>query len=148
MKVYCLIVAMLLLPCSLAANVRFTEEQVVKYAKGLDVAKLDPALSPQRLDQWLQSGPAHLDTITWEMSDCDLKGPAVAPLCVKVRFQRGSVGGWAIVRIGTFRDGISGQPRLDHLLVGSKKGILPDSNKLSELPRLLDKEASLLKEAP
>jgi hypothetical protein len=74
MKAHCLIMAQLSFPCSLTASARVTEQQVVRYAKALDVAKLDPTLSSQRLDGWLRSGPARLDAVKWEMSDCDLKG--------------------------------------------------------------------------
>jgi hypothetical protein len=87
-----------------------TEQRIISYARALDVSKLDPSLSSQRLDQWLRFGPAHLDRVTWEMSDCDLKpdfsNPKyVAPLCAKVRFRRGSCGGWAIINVGGTKDG-------------------------------------------
>jgi hypothetical protein len=147
MKAHCLVIAALLVPWPVAANAPVTEKQVVKYAKALDVAKLDPKVSSQRLDKWFESGPARLDAVTWEMSDCDLKGSSITPLCVKIRFQRGSVGGWAIITVGNFRDGIKGAPRVEHIQVGSKNGILPDSNRLSDLPRRLDEEASSLKDA-
>src|SRR5580704_6489075 len=89
--------------------VKVTEQRIISYAKALDVSKLDPSLSSQRLDQWLRFGPAHLDTVVWEMSDCDLKPDFsnphyVGPLCAKVGFSRGSCAGWAIITVGTFRD--------------------------------------------
>jgi hypothetical protein len=150
MKASFLIVMFVLFSWSATAAPRSTEQQVVSYAKALDVAKLDPSLPSQRLDEWLRTGPAHLDTVKWEMSNCDLKPVSadpnfVAPLCAKVRFMRGSVGGWAIITVGTFRTGIGGAPHLDHILVASKNGGAPDSTKLSELPRLLD-EVSMLKD--
>ena len=126
------------------AGAHYTKEQIVSYGKSLDVAKLDSSLDSQRLDHWLRSG-VHLQTVTWEMSDCDLKGSGApdygAPLCVKVRFERGNVGGWIVVQVGTFLEGVKGEPRLEDIVVGSPKGIVPGSHKLSELPRLLD-EAS------
>jgi hypothetical protein len=129
-----------------------TEQRVISYAKALDVSKLDPTLSSQRLDEWLRLGPAHLDIVTWEMSDCDLKPDSanrnyVAPLCVKVRFQRGKCMGWAIITVGTFRDGISGTPHVEQMFVtvGSNYDDPPESNKLSDLPRLLDKVSSSIK---
>jgi hypothetical protein len=131
---------------------KVTEQRIISYAKALDVSKLDPSLSSQRLDQWLQSGPAHLDTVKWEMSDCDLKPDIsnpnyVAPLCAKVRFKRGSCGGWAIIRVGTFRDGIGGTPHLEYIFaaVGSNYDRPPESRSLSDLPRLLDKAESSIK---
>jgi hypothetical protein len=147
MKAQWLMVILVLIPQTLAKS-RFTERQVVDYAKSLNVSKLDPTLSSQRLDQWLKSGPAHLDKVTWEMSDCDLKPnfsdpQYVAPLCAKVRFRRGNCGGWAIITVGTFRDGISGTPHLEYIfaLLGSKYAGAPQSSELSDLPRLLE-EAS------
>jgi hypothetical protein len=142
MKPQWLMIALLLVPSSLIAQARYTEQQVVNYGKALDVAKLDPTLSSQRLDEWLRSGPAHLYKITWEMSDCDLMGSDdpkyVAPLCVKVRLARGDAGGWVLITIGTFRDGIKGTPHVDQIFLGSDNGDEPISNKLSDLPRLLD----------
>ena len=86
--------------------------------------------------------PAHHETVTWKMSDCDLKPSGspnhVAPLCVKVRYTRGNVGGWAVITIGTFRSGISGTPHLEYIMVRSGDLDFHDSEKLSDLPRLLD----------
>jgi hypothetical protein len=138
-----LIIVLVSVASSLNATARFTEKQLVSYAMGLDVAKLDPALPSERLDEWLRSGPPHVEKATWEMSDCDLKGTGdpkyVAPLCVKVRFIRGSVGGWVMVRVGTFLNGISGEPHFENLLVATRGKLnFHDSEKLSGLPRLLD----------
>jgi hypothetical protein len=128
---------------------KVTEQRIISYAKALDVSKLDPSLSSQRLDQWLRFGPAHLDTVTWEMSDCDLKPDFsnpnyVAPLCAKVRFRRGNCGGWAIITVGTFRNGISGHPHLEYIFatVGSNYDHSSESSKLLDLPRLLEEASS------
>ena len=147
MKPKWLMVVLVLVPPSLIAKQHFTEQQIISYAKALDVSKLDPTLSSQRLDQWLRFGPAHLDTVTWEMSDCDLKPTYVAPLCAKVRFRRGNCGGWAIITVGTFRNGISGTPRLEYIFaaVESNYARPPESTKLSDLPRLLEEASSLRK---
>jgi len=146
MKAQWLMAVLMLVSSSLMAKQHVTEQQVISYAKALDVAKLDPALPPQRLDKWLRSAPAHVDTVTWEMGDCDLKPDFsnpnyVAPLCAKVSFRRGNCGGWALITVGTFRDGISGTPHLEYivLLLGAKYDGVPESTKLSDLPRLLDK---------
>ena len=61
----------------------------------------------------------------------------VAPLCVKVRLARDDAGGWVLITVGTFRDGIKGMPHVDHIFLGSRNRVEPDSNKLSDLPRLL-----------
>jgi hypothetical protein len=133
-----------------AQQSRVTEQQVINYAKAIDVAKLDPKLTSQRLDKWLQSGPVHVDRVRWERSECDLKPvPAisnyVAPLCAKVRFFRGDCWGWIIITIGTFRDGITGTPHLEYISaeVGQNFNNPLGSNKLSDLPELLDKASSM-----
>ena len=141
-----LMIVLILLPSSLTANTRYTEKQVVRYAKSLDVATLDATLSSQRLDEWLRSGPAHLEKVTWEIS-CDLKDPQTPngdpPMCVKVRIFRGNVAGWIIITVGTFRAGMRGDPHLDHIFVVSANGGgAPDSSNLSDLPRLLDAASS------
>jgi hypothetical protein len=149
MRAQWLMVVLMLVPSSLLSKQHFTEQQVISYTKALDVSKLDPALPSQRLDQWLRFGPPHLDTTAWEMSDCDLKPDSsnpnyVAPLCAKVRFQRGKCKGWAIIAVGTYRDGISGTPHVQQMFVtvGSNYDDPPESHKLSDLPRLLDKASS------
>ena len=57
----------------------YTSKGVVRYTKALEVAKLDPSLSHQLLDEWLRSGPPRLDTVQWAVSDCDLKPPEDQP---------------------------------------------------------------------
>jgi len=150
MKAKWLILVLALFSSSLLAQQRVTEQQVISYAKAIDVAKLDPKLSSQRLDKWLQSGPAHLDRVTWEKSDCDvMPGPPssnyVAPLCAKVRFFRGDCWGWAIITIGTFREGITGAPHLENIFatVGRNFNSPPESKRLSDLPQLLDKASPM-----
>ncbi|MFZ0978947.1 MAG: hypothetical protein WAN23_06030 [Candidatus Acidiferrales bacterium] len=141
-----LAVALLLVPSPSTAKTHYTKQQVVNYAKALDVAKLDPTLPSRRLDEWLQSGPAHLYKITWEVNGCDLMGSDdpkyVAPLCVKIRFARVDAGGWVLITVGTFRDGIKGTPHVDQIFLGSDNGDEPISNKLSDLPRLLEEASS------
>jgi hypothetical protein len=128
---------------------KLTEHLIISYVKALDVSKLDPSLTSQRLDQWLRFGPAHLDTVTWEMSDCDLKPDFsnpnyIEPVCAKARFRRGNREGWAIITVGTFRNGISGHPHLECILatVGSNYDQPPESSKLSDLPKLLEEASS------
>jgi hypothetical protein len=128
---------------------KVTEQQIISYARALDVSKLDPSLSSQRLDQWLRFGPAHLNTVTWEMSNCDLRPDFsnpnyVEPLCAKVRFKRGDCGGWAIITVGSFRNGISGHPHLEYIFatVGSNYDRASESSKLSDLPKLLEEASS------
>jgi hypothetical protein len=128
---------------------KVTEHRIISYARALDVSKLDPSLASQRLDQWLRFGPAHLDTVTWEMSDCDFKpdfsNPNYCePVCAMIRFRRGNREGWAIITVGTFRNGISGHPHLEYIFatVGSNYDHPPESSKLSDLPKLSEEASS------
>ena len=146
MRIYHFIAVAILLTCSgiLAAKQSFRADQVVKYAKAVDVMKLDSSLPSQRLDEWLRLGPAHVGSTQWEISDCDLKPDFsypnhVAPLCTKVHFVRGNAKGWLIIRVGTFPDGILGTPKLDCIFIDSHTVSAPNSAKLSDLPELLEK---------
>jgi hypothetical protein len=57
---------------------------------------------------------------------------------------RGNVGGWAITTIGIFRNGISGTPHVEDILVWSNGKLdFDDSEKLLDLPRLLDDASAL-----
>ena len=66
-----------------SAQLPYTQEQVIAYAKSIDVHMLDPSLLSQRLEDWLQSGPPHAHIGYWIVADsCDLKDPEVPyPLC-------------------------------------------------------------------
>jgi hypothetical protein len=131
-----------------SGDARYTEKQVVRYGKAIDVAKLDPTLSSQRLDEWLRFGPAHLDVVEFSMSSCDLKGDDSqydGPLCIRFNFARGHVGGWGNITVGTLRRGIDGPPRLRVVLVvpgSTQQGDVHSSDKLSDLPSLMEKGLS------
>ena len=140
---------------SFATGRAYTIKGVVRYAKVLDVAKLEPNLSHQGLDEWLHSGPPKLDAVQWAVSDCDLKPPENQPeldwpLCAKFWFRRhsktGNAGGWGLVQVGTTNKGISGSPHIRALVVGgtSQVGKFSGSEKLSDLPRLLDEASAAL----
>lgn len=126
---------------------------MILYAKALDVATLDPALSSQRLDDWLHSGPAHSGRLVWGVRfDCDarLEKRVVpgneSPLCVTVVFGQGDTRGWATVIIGTLGKGPSGPPHLKSISVqptSKDDGSRKTSDKLSDLPRLLEDASSL-----
>src|SRR5262249_40576339 len=118
MKVLYVMILLSLAAGLASAKRRTTEKDVISYAKSLDVSKLDSTLRSQHLDKWLRSGPARLDTVEWEMSNCDLKpdpGDTDAPLCAKFRFTRGAVSGWGLINVGTFRMGISGPPHFEYI---------------------------------
>jgi len=121
----------------------YSDGEVVNHAKSVDVAKLDSTLSSRQLEDWLLRGPARIDELYWNISqDCDLKNPEPdadgdLPLCVKVGFRRGNITGFGVLRVGTRKHGISGQPAFLYLDV-----LRPFSagsyDKLSDFPRFLD----------
>lgn len=152
MKESCLSVLLLLAAASCAVGQAYTSKRVIRYAKTLDVAELDPKLPRQPLDNWLQGASLRLDTVRWAVSDCDLKPPVGEvdwPLCAKFWFRRRThdAGGWGLVQVGTTKKGITGAARLRMVVVSgtSHIGRFSDSERLSDLPRLLD-EASASKQ--
>lgn len=141
-----LVVLMLAAPCR-SETPAPTEADVVAYAKKVDVAKLDPALQSQSLEEWRRAGPARVERLEWQMSDCDLKPGDKEPLggyplCVRLVYQRSWVSGWIIITIGTKRKGIVEPPRFEYAVVSmrSEKGMqFENANKLSDLPRVMKK---------
>ena len=123
------------------------EAVVVAYAKKIDVAKLDPTLKSQSLEDWLRLGPARVEKLEWRMSDCDLTPdftePAAGyPLCAKLVYQRSRVSGWIIITVGTKRNGIVGQPRFEYAVISmrTERGVrFENAQKLSELPAVISK---------
>jgi len=125
----------------------YTEEQVIAYAKAIDVQLLDPSLPSQRLEEWLQSGPPHAHIGYWMVADsCDLKDPEVPyPLCARVSFYRGGYRygqqGYLLIQVGNSKDGITGRPQLFYPSVGVWEGTFVftgGGDRLSDLPNLLD----------
>jgi hypothetical protein len=156
MKVCCFMIMLSLLVSSLHAQRGYADKEVVDYARALPVRKLDRSLPTQRLDDWLRSGPAHLENVAWEMSrGCDIKRGADesskqdASLCAKFLFKRGSgedaVDGLGLIKVGTVAEGISGPPRFKVVKVGAPVGGYSAWTKLSDLPGLLKKASSLPK---
>jgi len=121
----------------------YNDDAVVKYAKSVDVAKIDSTLSSQRLEDWLLRGPARIDELYWNISqDCDLKNPKPdadgdLPLCVKIGFRRGNMNGFGVLRVGTLKRGVSGQPAFLYLDV-LRPFSVGSYDKLSDFPRFLD----------
>jgi len=129
------------------AQLPYTEEQVIEYAKSIDVQTLDPSLPSQRLEDWLQSGPPHAHIWSWRVAyTCDLKGDDTNvdyPLCAKVTLSRNEEKGQFLMQLGTLRRGIVGRPQL-YIGVGVWEGFLVStgrSERLSDLPALLDQPA-------
>jgi hypothetical protein len=117
------------------------DHALVAYAKKLNVAELDPALNPRRLDEWLEA-PAHFDKIEWSKGDCDLKPDSPEPkdgypLCVRIDLRRGRAWGWVVITVGTVRKGIDGPPRFRYVVATSgalaRRGDIRQTRKLSEL---------------
>ena len=134
-------------------------DEEVAFAKALDVHRLDPSLPSQRLEDWLKSGPLHVNHIKWDALKCNIKeGPDGATrepaghLCASVWFQRGNAR--ARINVSTLVKGQSAPPKVTYIGVADRDdGLLtpwstdgnmeklPDSDRLSDLPRLLDEEA-------
>ncbi len=121
----------------------YSEADLVRYAKLVDVSKLDSTLPSQPLEEWLLHGPARIDGLYWRISlDCDLKDdePDVEkdwPLCVKIGFRRGVISGFGVLRVGTHKSGISGEPVFQYLSVLQPLSV-GGYDRLSEFPRYLD----------
>ena len=134
---------LILVAASAAQSRAYTEEELVRYAKSIDVHKLDSSLPSQTLEDWLLHGPAQIDELYWSINtSCDLKDPepdgdGELPLCVRIGFRRGSNSGFGRVKVGTLKSGIKGGPEFQSLSV-----LLPisvgDYDRLSEFPRYLD----------
>jgi hypothetical protein len=79
----------------------------------------------------------------WNISqDCDLKNPEPdadgdLALCVKVGFRRGNITGFGVLRVGTRKHGVSGQPAFLYLDV-LRPFSVGSYDKLSDFPRFLD----------
>jgi|SRR5580658_4790615 hypothetical protein len=147
MKAYFAATLSLLVASTSPAQLPYTEEQVIAYAKAIDVQMLDPSLPSQRLEDWLQSGPPHAHIWSWKVADtCDLKPDdpnADYPLCAKVTFSRDGENGQFLTQVGTSRSGIVGRPQLHYGVGVWEEGhvLTGGSERLSDLPALLDQPA-------
>jgi hypothetical protein len=152
----CCLSGLLLFSVGASASRRYTENEVVKYAKTLDIEKLDPSLPSHHLDDWLRSGPPHLNSLKWRVSaNCGRRAEQDEPkgrwpLCVQFFFRRGVVQGFGMVRVGTVGGGVAGLPQVEDITVSSWKEandgasgrfFADGSSRLSDLPRLLDQIA-------
>lgn len=149
MKACFLAMLSLLAPSFTLAQRLYTEEQVIEYAKAIDVHVLDRTLPSQRLEDWLQTGSPHGQKLNWRVADtCDLKPDDTSvdyPLCAKISLVRGGEAGEFLIQVGTTKKGIAGNPQLDSG-VGTMEAENPlvltgSSEHLSDLPVLLDQPA-------
>ena len=142
----CLILFMVLnaVAFSAAQGQSYSDDTVLQYAKSVDVAKLDSTLASQRLEDWLLRGPARIDQLYWNINrNCDLKDPdpdadGDLPLCVKIGFRRGDTIGFGVLRVGTLKHGVTGQPAFEYLLDVFRPFPVGSYDKLSDFPRFLD----------
>ncbi len=130
-----------------SAQLPYTKEQVIAYAKSIDVQSLDPSLPSQRLEDWLQSGPPRAHVGYWSVAaSCDLKDPeAPYPICARISFYRGGYRygqqGYLLVQVGNSKDGIVGPPSLFYRSIDVWEGtfvLTGGAERLSALAGLLD----------
>ena len=144
MKACFLATLSLLVASSSSAQLHYTQEQVIAYAKSIDVKTLDPSLPSQLLEDWLQSGPPHAHIGNWSLEEtCDLKPNSSSvdyPLCARIGFTRNGERGFLLVQVGTTRRGIVGHPQLyGDIEVFEEPWVLTGgAERLSDLPALLD----------
>ena len=146
MRFYLMAVAVFLVSQDAPSRNIISEQAVVRYAKRLNVADLDPALRSQQLITRLSFGPAHFETVEWSRGDCGLK-PDIRepregyPLCVRIDLRRRSTWGWIVITIGNTRSGIQGPARFVRVTMTTKvlarRGKFMETKRLSELPKLL-----------
>jgi hypothetical protein len=146
MKACFLVMLSFLVASSSLAQLPYTENQVIEYAKSVDVHTLDTSLPSQRLEHWLRSGPPHVHIRDWIVSDtCDLKEPKALfpngdwPICARVSFFRDGEIGFLLLQLGTAKKGIFGRPCLYQSFgVWNEAMVLRgNSERLSDLPALI-----------
>lgn len=146
------LLAILLVASSSAAQLPYTEKQVISYAKSIDVKTLDPSLPSQRLEDWLQTSVPHPQTLVWLVEDtCWLKGfdaNGDDPLCAHVRIIRNGQWGEFLIEVGTFRKGIVGPPKMSEFGISIHEdpmwSVTAGTDQLSDLPGLLDQPNQLI----
>lgn len=129
-----------------SAHLSYTREQVIAYAKSIDVQMLDPSLPSQRLEDWLQSEPVHAETVVWTMQDTCWNKPSTNedyPLCVEVEAERKSQWGRFLLQIGTNFKGIVGPPQLNldmgiQISEGDSYTSVAYAERLADLPLILE----------
>lgn len=122
-----------------------SREEVVAFAKSLNVSRLDPSLSPERLDHFLARSLPDAD-LRWTSSDCESKpesfprGPDT-PLCASVLTNVDGRGLRIHIVVGTHERPIDGTPHLEKLYLLGAPASGRDTivfSSLSELPRAIE----------
>jgi hypothetical protein len=147
MKFHVFVCALLFTASCFGRTIAADDHSVIEYAKSLNVARLDRALPTQHLEAWLLFGPARLEETRWYIgAGCDLiaKRPEPSdgyPLCVRIAFSRGTLSGWALVRVGTTRKGVHGRPRFEYASMTTEKlvrtGQFKSTRRLSQFVSLM-----------
>jgi hypothetical protein len=119
-------------------------EEVIPYAKAIDVATIDQRLPKKRLDKWLIEVFGPTAKVAWSASQCDLKldfaEPSEGyPLCAEVQAVLPKKKVTVQVLVGTLRKGIVGKPSLHAAYVLDIPKVQPQSveHGLADLPGLL-----------
>jgi len=157
MKLHCLFTLVGLIALSATTGAASSaEDATVRYAKTLPVSKLDKHLPWLPLDNWLRSGPPHLDDVRWEVDEgCGIqpedREPRAdkRPLCVKFVFRRSGPGdpvdGSGIIQVGTLGQGIVGPPQFRGFKVGVPFQGYMESGRLADLPSILNEASAIPK---
>jgi hypothetical protein len=151
MKACFLAMLALLVASYSAAQSPYTEKQVIAYAKSIDVKTLDASLPSHRLEDWLQSGTPHTQTLSWSVEDTCWNKPFKNedyPLCAHVRIIRNGQSGEFLIEIGTLHKGIVGPPKLSEFGITIWEEplwrVTGGTERLSDLPGLLDQPNRLI----
>jgi hypothetical protein len=122
------------------------DKRMIKYAKNLQVSKLDSSLPKQRVETWLQSLVGAKTVVAWEINDCGAQSGVRGsdshinpPLCAEVQAKLPNERQVIVTFvIGTHKAGIKGSPDfLGAVYYNQDKTVTLD--KLRELPALLRK---------
>lgn len=120
------------------------DRRLITYARGLDVAKLDPTLPSGRFEHWFRSLVGTTAKISWEINDCGEQsgnpsdGSSInPPLCAQVE---GSLRDGrqvnVLILVGTHKAGRKGKPAIWSMSLVDN-GAVTSPARLRELPMLL-----------
>src|SRR5258707_3422418 len=113
-------IAAVLLFCNLVlAQSTARDRRIIKFARNLNVARLDHRLPGRSFEKWLRSFVGRTAIIKWEVDDCGEQDGNASnpmnlnpPLCANARTQiNGNELGIAIA-VGWHKSGISGKPAI------------------------------------
>ena len=140
-----IVIALASVLCTLASGqTSARDRRLVTYARGLDVAGLDPTLRSGPFEHWFRSLIGTTARITWEINDCGEQsgnpkdGSSInPPLCAQV--EGSLVDGRQVsvlILVGTHKAGRKGKPAIWSMSLVDN-GAIKFPGKLRELPTLL-----------